>query len=308
MAITKFSSPDIEPVNQYYQDNGYVVVSKILSSSKIDRLLDIVNQKKHDSYFVFNSQDTHVPMRPCLTAKGFIENSMLNPGNLKFAPKLSKAVESCLVDENVVNILTTLSGDKQHVMMQNMLFDKSTGTIEHQDHYYLDADPPGNMIAAWYALEDIHEDAGCFFVLPGSHKGKVITRADGSNFADHEDYRKEIMALINNGDYQYKSFPLAKGDVLFWHPYTIHGAYKNVDPNYSRKSLTAHFYPGRYKPLYAAKAPKTRPSSNPKILMAGSATSPYIASVKTYLRFAANAIRGRGPEMVMRRENYEEVT
>lgn len=307
MEIIKLLPSQETEIKAYYQANGYVIVQQALEESKINQLLGLVNQKKHDPTFVFNSQDTHVPTRPHLTREGFIENSMLNPGNLKFAPKLSKAIESCLVDENVVSALTTLSGDKQHVMMQNMLFDKSTGTIEHQDHYYLDADPPGNMIAAWYALEDIHEDAGCFFVLPGSHKGRVVTRADGSNFADHEDYRKEIMALINNGDYQYKSFPLAKGDILFWHPYTIHGAYKNVDSKYSRKSLTAHFYPGQYKPLYAAKAPKTRPSSNPRILMTGSVTSPYVASVKTYLRFAANAIRGRGPEMVMRRENYEEV-
>lgn len=306
MSIAKFSVNQPKEIQQYYREQGYVIICKALKLDKIDVLLELVEQKKRDRLFVFNSQDTHIPTRPRLTEAGFIENSMLNPANLKFAPRLSRAIESCLVDPTVAEILSILSGDRAHVMMQNMLFDKSTGTIEHQDHYYLDADPPGNMVAAWYALEDIQEDAGCFFVLPGSHRGRVISRANAKNFSDHEDYRKEIITLIHNSDYQYKAFPLEKGDVLFWHPYTIHGAYKNANPQHSRKSLTAHFYPAQYKPLYAANAPKLHASINPRILMTGNAIAPYVDSFKTYLRFVANALRGRGPEMVMRRENYEE--
>ena len=36
-----------------------------------------------------------------------------------------------------------------------MFFDRSTGTVEHQDSWYLDTDPPGNLVGVWYALEDI---------------------------------------------------------------------------------------------------------------------------------------------------------
>lgn len=308
MALTKFDLTQTQDIKDYYQAHGYVIVQQALPNSKIDQLLHLVDQKKHDKLFVFNSQDTHVPTQPRLTAEGFIENSMLNPADLKLAPNLSRAIEACLVDDNVAHTLSLLSGDASHVMMQNMFFDKSTGTIEHQDHYYLDSDPPGNMIAAWYSLEDIHDEAGCFFVLPGSHQGRVISRLDGSNFADHEDYRREILTLIQESDYQYKAFPLAKGDVLFWHPYTIHGAYKNLNSKYSRKSLTAHFYPASLRALYAKKVPHLRQSTNQHILLTGRATKPYIHSIKTYLRFVANAVKGKGPEMVMRRENYEETT
>ncbi len=308
MALEKFDISQASEIKDYYFSHGYVIVRQAIASSKINQLLKLVNQKKHDKFFVFNSQDTHVPTQPRLTAEGFIENSMLNPADLTFAPKLSRCVQSCLVDKNVADILSTLSGDTSHVMLQNMLFDKSTGTIEHQDHYYLDANPAGNMIAAWYALEDIHEDAGCFFVLPGSHKGRVISREDAKQFANHDDYRKEILSLIETSDFEYRAFPLAKGDVLFWHPYTIHGAYKNVNPQYSRKSLTAHFHPASMSSLYASKKPGRRLSKNKQIFFEGSLTKPYVESTKLYLRFVANALRGRKPEMVMRRENYEEAT
>jgi phytanoyl-CoA hydroxylase len=189
-------------------------------------------------------------------------------------------------------------------MMQNMFFDKSTGTIEHQDHYYLDSNPPGQMTAAWYALEDIHEDAGCFFVLPGSHKGKVIERARNSDFLDHDAFVKEIGELIEEGRYEYRSFSISKGDVIFWHPYTIHGAYNNKDPRYSRKSLTAHYYPSHLKSLYCTKSPNLRASVNPKVVIQTSKEGPKISNAKLYLQALVNYLKGRGPDYDMRRDTY----
>jgi phytanoyl-CoA hydroxylase len=189
-------------------------------------------------------------------------------------------------------------------MMQNMFFDRSTGTIEHQDHYYLDSNPPGKMVAAWYALENIHEDAGCFFVLPGSHKGKIIERDSALNFSDHKTFVEKIKDLINKGEYEYLSFPLSKGDVLFWHPYTIHGAYNNQNPLFSRKSFTAHYYPGHLKPLYATKVPTVRNTVNPSIQILGGNIQCYTSNAMHYVRAIANYLRGRGPDYDMRRDSY----
>ena len=57
-------------------------------------------------------------------------------------------------------MLKSLTGEDEFVMWQNMLFDKSTGTIDHLDSYYLDTDPIGNLIAIWVALEDINGEGG----------------------------------------------------------------------------------------------------------------------------------------------------
>jgi len=304
MLLTRFSVGEKNAINEYYNSYGYVVVKNLLSHSKIEAFLDSYETIKHSKSFVFFSQDIHIPLRPRLTQEGFIENSMLNPASLKLWRTFSQAVEDCLVDENVTDALSALSGASSHVMMQNMFFDKSTGTIEHQDHYYLDSDPPGKMIAAWYALEDIHEDAGCFFVLPGSHKGKVLERGSAANFSDHDTFVKAINDLINEGKYEYRSFPLSKGDVLFWHPYTIHGAYNNRDPRFSRKSLTAHYYPGDLKPLYSSKLPTVRKTVNPNVSIFGTEQQSYVSNAMHYVRYIANYIRGKGPDYDMRRDSY----
>lgn len=111
-------------------------------------MLKIVKQKKRNRLFVFNTQDTPVPTETRLTQEGFIEDSMLNLADSQFASKLSRAVEDCLVNQNVSNILSTLLGDPTHMTMQTMFFDKFTGTIEHQDPYFFDAAPSGSIVAA----------------------------------------------------------------------------------------------------------------------------------------------------------------
>lgn len=303
--LQKFSFEEKTAIKEYYDLYGYVVVENLLSHAAIQKFINVYEQIKYSKLFVFFSQDTHIPIQPKLTPEGFIENSMLNPASLKLWHNFSRSVEECLVAESVIDALSILSGSSNHVMMQNMFFDKSTGTIEHQDHYYLDSDPSGNMIATWYALEDIHKDAGCFFVLPGSHKGKVIERNNGANFSDHDTFVKQIKDLIDEGKYEYRSFPLNKGDVLFWHPYTIHGAYNNTDPRFSRKSLTAHYYPGEMKPLYAKKVPKFRKTVNPNVVILGTELETYISNTMNYVKAVANYVRGRGPDYDMRRDSYK---
>jgi len=304
MVLKKFLAHEEAAIKDYYDTYGYVVIENLLAHAKIQELINNYEEIKRSKTFVFFSQDTHLPTQPKLTPEGFIENSMLNPADLKLWPQFSIAVENCLVDEHVIAVLDMLSGASDHVMMQNMFFDKSTGTVEHQDHYYLDADPPGKMIAAWYALEDIQEDAGCFFVLPGSHKGKVIERDNGSNFSDHDSFVKSINNLILEGNYEYRSFPLNKGDVIFWHPYTIHGAFNNQNPHHSRKSLTAHYHPGHLKSLYASQAPTLRDSVNSKVRIQTSKQGPYLSNAKLYLQAVANHLRGKGPDYDMRRNTY----
>lgn len=123
-----------------------------------------------------------------------------------------------------------------------MFFDKSTGTVAHQDHYYLDSDPPGHNIAAWFSIEDIHEDAGPFFVIPGSPRLPNVPQT-----LEHVAYVKEIERVIEAHRLERLACPIRKGDVLFWHPSLIHGAFTNVNPQHSRKSFTAHYLPAGYR-------------------------------------------------------------
>jgi len=92
--------------------------------------------------------------------------------------------------------------------------------------------------------------------------------------------------------------------VLFWHPYTIHGVYNNRDPRFSRKSLTAHYYPGYLQRLYASTAPIARTTVNPAVQILGSELEAYRFNAMHYVRAIANYVRRRGPAYDMRRNSY----
>ena len=72
--------------------------------------------------------------------------------------------EEIISCNKISNVLQEILESNKFVNWQNMLFDRSTGTIDHADTWYLDTNPRGKMIASWIALEDINESAGRFFV------------------------------------------------------------------------------------------------------------------------------------------------
>lgn len=262
-----FLSSEHQQIKDYYEENGYVVIKNAIS---LDKIIDFIN--KYESFkisknYYFRSQDTNRAEKLTINEKGFIERSILNPLELVYQKDFCRSSSNIICADSVSQILRTLTGKQKHTIWQTMFFDKSTGTVAHQDHYYLDSDPPGNLVACWYALEDIQEDAGAFFVVPKSHKGSVIPRkTDVPLFSDHEEYAKNIQKLISEQSYPIQPMLLEKGSVLFWHPYLIHGAFQNANPNYSRKSFTAHFLPEGYSRLGISRVKPTISSTNPDIL------------------------------------------
>ncbi len=236
--LTKFKSTQKEEAVDYYNENGYVIIEKLLPKKEINNFLSHYNSFKNKKYYIFRSQDTNRPELLKVNEYNFIEHSLLDPKDLPFTDGFAEACEKCITDSHVSEMLSAISGKQKHTIWQSMFFDRSTGTVEHQDHYYLDTKEDGKLVAAWFAMEDIHEEAGCFFVCPKSHKSKILSRD-----LKHEEFVYATKEMISEGGYEKKLCNLKEGDVLFWHPLLIHGAFKNDNPKHSRKSFTAHYIP-----------------------------------------------------------------
>lgn len=43
-----------------------------------------------------------------------------------------------------------------------------------KDLYYFPFRPANRIVASWTAMERVTRDNGCLFVLPGTHKGKLL--------------------------------------------------------------------------------------------------------------------------------------
>jgi phytanoyl-CoA hydroxylase len=279
---TYFLVHQTQAIKNYYEKYGFVVVKDVISEEKLTAFQDSYKIFKSSKKYYFLSQDTNRIEKLEVNSQGFIEHSILNPIDLVFQNTFSHAALDIVTLPLVSQLLTTLSNCQKHTIWQTMFFDKSTGTVAHQDHYYLDSNPPGNLIGSWFALEDIHPDAGTFFVIPKSHQGELITATS----TNHEDYVYQMQTLVKSQDYHPQPMPLPKGSVLFWHPFLIHGAFENANPNYSRKSLTAHYLPQGYGRL-GKSLPAQVSSVNPDILLWKKSILEHLKASVRHLRFQA---------------------
>ncbi len=225
-------------LKNYYLKNGYAIFKSLISDEKIDRILIELNKFK-ESNKIYYSQSEHNwrRIKKDLDKNGLLECSFENFTDLPWGKGLAHAGRDILQSKEILLALQTLSDYEDFCMWQNMFFDKSTGTIDHIDTWYLDTNPMGHLFGAWVALEDIDGKGGVFHVYPKSH----LSQNKNWKNISHEEFITWSENEAKN--YERKSLFLKKGDLLLWHPSLIHGSSLQESKGFSRKSLTAHYYP-----------------------------------------------------------------
>ncbi|MBD2296496.1 phytanoyl-CoA dioxygenase family protein [Anabaena sphaerica FACHB-251] len=234
----------MQPV-EYYQENGYVIFRNLISIDLIDQLLERYSKEIVPSCYPFFRQNTNRYEVNRLNEFGYVEQSFLDIHDYDKFPEFSNIAKEIYCSNSLQDALRQITGSHSFNLMQTMLFDANTETRPHQDWWYLDTVPNGNLIAAWIALEDIDERAGRFYVMPNSiHNPDFHT--DTPNLS-HSEWLQRIQIYFEANQEDITAPNLQKGDVLFWNSKTIHGALPTRDRCYSRKSLTAHYIPSEYK-------------------------------------------------------------
>ena len=243
MQISQEVSMPNRGFREQFEKDGYLVCEGIVSNEQIDPVLEQLDRLK-GSKKSFYSQSSHAwcSMRD-LSEHGFLNESIQSPSKQHGLGGLRKAVIKLISASAITDELEELTGFHTFVNWQNMLFDKSTGTIEHADTWYLDTDPVGYMVAAWIALEDIEEDAGRFFVIPKSHLLDIPYCDSTKGIEGHKKYARFIKDYCDSRGLTRHAPPLKKGDILFWGSRTIHGSHSQTNGCHSRKSVTAHYHP-----------------------------------------------------------------
>lgn len=239
-------------IKSKYQENGYVLVRNLVDIESIDRFIDSFKHEllENDNLSLprMDSQETQeygnleqkngYLQHPIgdIHLMGIIEPSLKETCDLALEIITSNSIQGCLKD---------IHSSDEYSLVMSMFFDQNRGTPAHQDLYYLDSLPHGNLTAVWIALEDIDKRAGRFYVIPKSQNHFFELSLDEKKFSDK--YEKIVYDFIVEEDLQVYAPALKKGDVIFWNSGTIHGSLKTLDENFSRKSFTAHFVPKTHK-------------------------------------------------------------
>jgi phytanoyl-CoA hydroxylase len=229
----------------YYEEQGYYIFRNLIPASLIDNLLAEYSEQILSSQDYFFRQSSNKWQKNEITDDGYCKQSFLDvhdyPNHTHFCEAALRVF--CLTE--VREALTLLTGAQENNLMQSMFFDLNAATPAHQDWYYLDSIPNGNLLAGWFALEDIHPEAGRFYVLPKSHLVDFDLSEDEK--ISHAFYVSKLKNYVDTHKNEIYAPALQKGDVLFWNSRTIHGSEQTLNPQYSRKSLTAHYLPSQYE-------------------------------------------------------------
>jgi phytanoyl-CoA hydroxylase len=154
-------------------------------------------------------------------------------------PHFKKRGLDLLTQASVQRAVSTLFGEPGRVV-HTMYFDGNQTTWAHRDGHYIDSQQAGKMIGVWIAAEDIHPEAGRFFILPRSHRTAVPGEQGDPN---SRAYKAKMADFVREGPLDCVAPLLRQGDMLIWTSLTIHGSLPTTDARYSRRSFTAHYVP-----------------------------------------------------------------
>jgi phytanoyl-CoA hydroxylase len=201
----------------FYQDQGYLVVENVLSTSEVSALrLDLERMvaaaaSVSENNEVYDLEDTHS-----------VDNPRVR--RVKEPHKVMPSVESLMRQPALVSILTKLIGPGVRFQTSKLNL-KSAGfgaAVEwHQDWAFY---PHTNddLLAVGILLDDVEDINGPLQVIPGSHKAEIINHHADGYFCGAIDPTQSSVDFDSA-----VSLTGRAGAVTFHHARTIHGSALN---------------------------------------------------------------------------------
>jgi len=162
---------------------------------------------------------------------------------IHFPHKLSPSIRKLATQHQpTVDVLATIISPNVK-MMQTMMFMKgpnSPGQNWHQDEYYIPT-RDASLTGTWVAVERAEIENGCLWVIPGSHKRRVIypTRDHGKP----QEFDPTPVAINYPYDEAKDAIPcvLNPGDAIFFNGYLLHRSLRNNTKSRTRLSFANHY-------------------------------------------------------------------
>jgi len=215
---------------EFFDQNGYVIVSNLFSKEEANYYLDYYMELRNDERA---GADRRIrdPKK---------KDPLLEFPRLMQMHRWDEVTLNWLLDPRINQCLTALL-DREPLAVQTMHYfkpPKARGQALHQDNYYLRVQP-GTCMAAWMALDRCDEVNGCLQVVPGSHTWPILCTEQANTKASFTDVTVPIPA-----DVAPVPVKLKQGDVLFFNGSLVHGSFPNRSRTRFRRSLIGHYIEG----------------------------------------------------------------
>jgi Protein involved in biosynthesis of mitomycin antibiotics/polyketide fumonisin len=181
-----------------YNEDGYFIYGSVVAPSEIEKL-----QLEADRLWEASRKDFD-------SEASWNQNALLNGVH-----KESSILREIMYRSPLVDMMTQVIGPNIKAASNQLVYKHPRDQRPydwHQDNGFGPLEP-ATTVSCWMALDDVHENNGCLWIIPGSHK-------DGR--LDHTESRgRERIAMVENTS---NSIPviLKAGECVFFHGDTLH--------------------------------------------------------------------------------------
>jgi ectoine hydroxylase len=161
----------------------------------------------------------------------------------------SDAAAAIARDTRLFELLRLILGRPAN-LLQTISFIRGSQQDAHSDAFHMMTEPPGFLVGAWVALEDIDDASGPVFYLPGSHRlpyvmSEDLDLPDSSSLLVPEKsraYVRKMSAVAAEAGIEPRRFTPKAGDLLLWHHNLLHGGSAIEREGSTRRSLVGHYF------------------------------------------------------------------
>lgn len=214
----------------HFQQQGYVVLRKYLSTAEVREMLNEVQRfiddvipglDPEEAFYEDKSRPETLKQihRMCEHDRFFAEQ-MLGP---RFLPLARTLLQTEVVVKNMQYF------NKPPVI--------GKPTPPHQDGFYFMLDP-NEALTMWLALEHVDEENGCVCYIPGSHLAGMRTHGKSGTLG----FSQGIQDYCDEDIETEKAIYAAPGDLIIHHSMTIHRAGGNRSGIRNRRAMGMVYY------------------------------------------------------------------
>jgi phytanoyl-CoA hydroxylase len=218
----------------FYRENGFLVIEDCLSPKEIAELREETTQVCRGNR---GAHGGILEAKPVETDAEILRRYLC----IHFPHKISATMKQYVAHPAYVDILTRIIGPNVKCM-QSMLFMKASGKpgqAWHQDEFYIPTRDL-SLTGGWVAMDDATVENGCLWILPGSHRRKVIYPQK----ANENDRRFDCAGISYKFPYRDEdSVPVEvkAGSIVFFNGYLLHRSLPNHAKSGYRRVLVNHY-------------------------------------------------------------------
>lgn len=221
----------LEEMKTQYARDGFCIGDVVLTADEVDALRSELDR-------VIADRDKDCPQPVHLV--NFSRDPSTTVWQIVNIWQASEPFRLLMEKPGVSAVAAALSGARELRMWHDQIQYKpaAVGGVNmwHQDSpYWPVLEPKNAQVTAWIALDDVDEENGCMWMVPGSH-----TWGPQMDFLHSLSNFEAMPGEFDGRKLVKKSCPVRKGQVHFHHSLTWHGSNANLSRR-PRRAVALHF-------------------------------------------------------------------